>query len=576
MDITVLFYTLLLILSAMLTAAYVFMWHKHFNVNLTLIFAFIPVVNLGHVFLAQAYDKESVLMATKITYLGGCFLILFITLYIFKMCQIEIPRWLTVVMLMVSMIIYSSVLTSGKLPLFYKEVNINTENGVFIIEKEYGIFHTLFYVMLAVYFVMSFSAIIYSFLKKKNVSRRITIFLFVPEVFSLLCLLGGKILDGYADRDVELVPVGFVVAQIMYLFIAHYTCLYDVTDMAIDSLMETGATGFISFDLDKNYLGSNDIAADIFKGIEELTVDKSLDRSSELWHLFSPWIEEFKEDESKSKHYYNHEDHIYLVDINHLFHDGKSKGFQFVITDDTKNQKYIELIDNYNSDLEREVGEKTLNIVKMHNNLIRSMAKLVESRDNSTGGHIIRTSDVVELLMNEIVEDREFSDKYHIDKKFVDNIIKAAPLHDIGKIAVDDDILKKPGRFTDEEFEKMKSHAAEGAKVLDSILDEEDGKEFKNLAENVAHYHHERMDGSGYPDGLSGEEIPMEARIMAIADVYDALVSKRVYKESMSFEKANAIMMESMGKHFDKKLEKFYILARPKIEAYYTANPECR
>lgn len=106
---------------------------------------------------------------------------------------------------------------------------------------------------------------------------------------------------------------------------------------------------------------------------------------------------------------------------------------------------------------------------------------------------------------------------------------------------------------------------------MHDILKDTDDEEFKIIAENVAHYHHERMDGSGYPEGLKGEEIPLEARIMAIADVYDALVSKRVYKDSLSFEEADRIMMESFGKHFDKKLEKFYISARPKLEAYYSS-----
>ena len=117
----------------------------------------------------------------------------------------------------------------------------------------------------------------------------------------------------------------------------------------------------------------------------------------------------------------------------------------------------------------------------------------------------------------------------------------------------------------------MKTHAAEGARIVHEILKDTDNESFKIVAENVAHYHHERMDGSGYPEHLEGDKIPLEARIMAIADVYDALVSKRVYKESMSFEQADKIMMESMGKHFDKQLEKYYISARPKLEAYYTS-----
>jgi len=117
----------------------------------------------------------------------------------------------------------------------------------------------------------------------------------------------------------------------------------------------------------------------------------------------------------------------------------------------------------------------------------------------------------------------------------------------------------------------MKAHAAEGYRIVHEILKGTDDEDFRRIAENVAHYHHERWDGSGYPDGLRGEEIPREARIMAVADVYDALVSKRVYKEKMSFEKANDIIMEGMGSQFAPEMERVYLLARPKLEAYYAA-----
>ena len=144
-------------------------------------------------------------------------------------------------------------------------------------------------------------------------------------------------------------------------------------------------------------------------------------------------------------------------------------------------------------------------------------------------------------------------------------------MHDLGKIAVDDAVLKKPGRFEPEEFEKMKKHAAEGARVVHETLLHTDDESFKVVAENVAHYHHERWDGSGYPEKIAGEQIPLEARIMAIADVYDALVSKRVYKEAYDFEKANSIIMEDMGTKFDPGLRNAYISARPRLERYYKA-----
>lgn len=229
-------------------------------------------------------------------------------------------------------------------------------------------------------------------------------------------------------------------------------------------------------------------------------------------------------------------------------------------------KKVADIQANYNEELKKEVAEKTEQIVDLHDKLIIGMATMVESRDNSTGGHIKRTSEVVRILTEEIMKDNTLQ----LSHEFCENLIKAAPLHDLGKIAVSDEILRKPGRFTPEEFHQMKFHAEEGARVVHEILIDSEDKEYTSIAENVAHYHHERVDGSGYPKGLKGDAIPMEARIMAIADVYDALVSKRVYKEEYSFDKANQIILEGMGTQFDSRLEKYYVAARPKLEAYYS------
>ncbi|MDO4536795.1 MAG: HD domain-containing phosphohydrolase [Coriobacteriales bacterium] len=231
-------------------------------------------------------------------------------------------------------------------------------------------------------------------------------------------------------------------------------------------------------------------------------------------------------------------------------------------------EKLADLQRNYNEELEREVEAKTDRIVALHDKLIIGMAKMVESRDNSTGGHIQRTSEAVRILTDVMREDASL----RLADDFYDAVVKAAPMHDLGKISVDDAILRKPGRFTPEEYEEMKMHAPEGARILHGVLADTDDEGFRSIAENVAHYHHERVDGSGYPSGLKGDEIPLEARIMAIADVYDALVSKRVYKESYSFEKANQIILEGMGSQFDPGLEKYYMAARPRLEAYYSQN----
>ena len=242
----------------------------------------------------------------------------------------------------------------------------------------------------------------------------------------------------------------------------------------------------------------------------------------------------------------------------------KARFERFLFADSA--MKLADLRKTYNQELEKEVEAKTKQIVAMQNQLVIGMATMVESRDNSTGGHIKRTSAGVRILTDEIQQD----DSLQLSDEFCEKLVKAAPMHDLGKIAVDDAILRKPGRFTPEEYEQMKAHAPEGARVLREILADTDDEEFRLIAENVAHYHHERMDGSGYPDGLRGDEIPLEARIMAIADVYDALVSKRVYKESYSFEKADQIILDGMGTQFDPQLKKHYEAARPKLEAYYS------
>ena len=557
----IIYYDVLFALSLVLTLIYAVIWHKHFDVHFTLMFITIPIANLGYVFLIRSQSLESAIMANNIIYLGGCYLMLFIMLSVLSWCRIRMKRPVTVGLMIFTTLVYLSVITSGDLPLFYKSVSYFNENGVPHIEKEYGVMHTVFYIMVLLYFMMSIAAIVYSYFKKKDVSRKIIFLMLLSEFIGIMSYFSGKNVFG----TIELVPLSYVMAQVMYLMIADRVCLYDITDSAADSLVETGNTGFISFDFRFNYLGSNGTAKKIFPEINELTVDRTIMGKLSVSETFLKWLNDFSRDNSKNKVYYKSGEEIYCIDINFLYDGKRRRGYQFFITDDTKNQQYIALIDSYNSDLREEVKQKTKHIVEMHDKLILGMAAMVESRDNSTGGHIRRTSDVVKILVDEMMKEN----KLGLSEEFCRDIIKAAPMHDLGKIAVDDAILRKPGRFTDEEFEKMKAHAAEGAKIVHTILEGTDDMNFHIIAENVAHYHHERWDGSGYPEGLKGEEIPLEARIMAIADVYDALVSKRVYKEKMSYEKANEIIMDGMGKHFDKSLEPYYVSVRPLLEAYY-------
>ena len=555
--------------SLLCAAVYISMWHKHFDVNFTMIFTLVPVACLGYLLASLVSTLEGAVIAQQIIYIGGIYLQLFIVLSILNLCQIDLPGWVRTLLFAACTIVYGSVLTIGHKDYFYRRVSFDVVNKQPVLTREYGFMHTVFYFMLGLFFLVGIFTILYSWVRKKEVPRRILMLLVIPDV---VCVLSYYVVLKVFDSFVDLVPLGYVVAELVYLFIAHRVNLYDVSDTVIDSFIREQKAGYVSFDFKYRYLGSNDVAKELLPELSETAVDEMFGYKPSQ-RMIRHFLDRFKESTENNTFVHTvHNadgnadlDRFYNVNVNYLYDGNQQQGYIVTFIDDTANKKYIQLLDTYNEQLQTEVDEKTRHIVEMHDNLIMSLAMMVESRDNSTGGHIKRTSEGVRILVDEIQKEGILP----LTQEFCKDVIKAAPMHDLGKIAVDDAILRKPGRFTDEEFEKMKSHAAEGSRVIHEILLNTDDDSFKTVAENVAHYHHERWDGSGYPDGLREEQIPVEARIMAIADVYDALVSKRVYKEAFDFVKADRIITEGMGSHFDPGLLSAYNKARPRLEEYY-------
>ena len=560
------YYPTMFILSMILTGCYALNWKKHDDIHITLIFVLIPISNLGNMLLANAKTAEAAVIANSIYYIGGCFLQPVILLGILSLCRIRMNRAMRMLMLLFSGVVFVSSLTIGRRAWFYRDVIFEQVNGIGILRKEYGPLHSVFYGMIFLYFLISIGAIVYSFFRKNQVSRKILGLLFLPEAVCMAAFFLGRRLV----PEIELIPAAYVFSQVVYLLITLSLNRYDVTGTVIESLAESGETGFITFDYRFHYLGSNRTARDILPELNDLTVDLSLKRSPPMEKMLLPWLKHFREnpdDAEGNGHLYQKEDRYYLFTVGRLKRGRKVYGYRMVITDDTLDRKYIDLLDENNQELERRVAEQTRHIVRMSDNLVMGMAVMVESRDHSTGGHIRRTREGVRLLLDAMKEHPP--EGYDLTEEFCRLLIKAAPMHDLGKISVDDEILCKPGRFTPEEYEKMKTHAAEGGRIVHEILKDTGDEAFHVLAENVARFHHERWDGSGYPEGRKGTDIPPEARIMAVADVYDALVSRRVYKDSLPFEKAHAIMMEGMGSQFDPALSEAYQAARPRLEEYY-------
>ena len=218
---------------------------------------------------------------------------------------------------------------------------------------------------------------------------------------------------------------------------------------------------------------------------------------------------------------------------------------------------YIYYNDLVQDDIKIALVKNEKKILSMQENIISGLANLIESRDTETGEHITRTRKYVKAIAEAAMKKGIYKDE--INEHFILLIYTLAPMHDVGKILVSDTILKKPGKLTPEEFELMKVHAASGGDVVREILNGITEEEYLKCAVDIATYHHEWWDGSGYPKKLKGEEIPLCARIMAIADVFDALISKRCYKDAMPVDKAIEIIKSESGTHFDPKLVDVFI-----------------
>lgn len=213
----------------------------------------------------------------------------------------------------------------------------------------------------------------------------------------------------------------------------------------------------------------------------------------------------------------------------------------------------------YRDKLESMVQEQVEEINSSHIAAIFAMSKLAESRDTDTGQHLERTQNYCRILAEQLLLRSVYANA--IDEAFITSIYQASPLHDIGKVGIPDAILCKPGKLTPDEFEIMKTHALLGAETLQSVVDRFPSNEFLTMGLDIARWHHEKWDGNGYPDGIAGEQIPLAARIMAVADVYDALSSKRCYKQAIDHESCRDIICDGSGSHFDPALVEAFIAA---------------
>lgn len=541
---------------------------KNQNIYQLMLFIMIFISNIGYFLLGISKSVDAAILSNNITYLGAVFMPYFVLLTIADLCGEKLSGKINYPVLLCSLLVLGLVFSVGYSDIYYSNVYIDKLYGTTHLFKEYGPAHNSYKVLLFVDVIACIYIVVKAIYNNRNFAKK--------AVFSMLTVLVGPcivyIVERVWDSPIEFLPFAYVIVAGIYLSMEAKMRMYDMSSSIVGAYEKMEEYGYITFDLKKNLMNCNSTALNMFPELGKTEIDESVDKSDSVFYreiirwFDLPDLGEYNEKKIKVG---NRSIKCTVRKI-HMGLRKKIIGYSVELEDNTKQEDYIKLINNYNSKLEEEVKEKTMHIHAMQESIITGMASVVESRDNSTGGHIRRTSACVRILADELRKDERFS----VSDTFFDNLIKAAPMHDMGKIAVDDSVLRKPGRFTDEEYEKMKKHSEEGAKIVAEILREIKDEEFKEIAINVAHYHHEKWDGSGYPQKLSGIDIPLEARIMALADVFDALVSKRCYKEAYDYNRAFDIIQDSLGSHFDPEIGKIFIGCRDRLEALYNSISE--
>ena len=363
-------------------------------------------------------------------------------------------------------------------------------------------------------------------------------------------------------------------------YVVARSTIYNVNLSVQEKIDELSTFGYLAFDKQFRFVGSNSVSEKFFPEIKNARIDSKIIAKDYALKDLLKWVATNAKESAEKKQVQGKFTRAITINDKspterrflecemsfiHFGFENHVSGYLVELTDVTEQHNMIETMSWKGESLKREAEKQAKRAKSMQMSTILGMAAMIESRDNSTGGHINRTSECVALFVNHL----RTLDDYNMSESYWDAVINAAPLHDLGKITVDDAILRKPSGLTEDEYEQMKKHAENGAKIMNKVLEDVDDKEFVSVATNVAHYHHEKYNGTGYPDRLRGENIPFEARIMALADVFDALASRRYYKEPMSYDEAFEIIRQELGHHFDPHLGRIFISLKQEIITLY-------
>lgn len=553
--------TLAFVLSIVNFAVFLELFRKQKNNYMFFTFVAIVVSCFGHWLLGFSESVDGAILSNKINYLGSAFLPMLMFFTLAEVCRLRILPVLRILLIVFSCFVLFLSFTVGYSDIYYKTVEFVVQSGAGNYVATYGWGHDVFNVMIILYAVLDIGVIVYACMMRRFVSLKNIFAMFMLE----LVTVSSFFISRHMENDMLCMPFVYLADQVFLLYISLNVKWYDIARSVMQSLEKDNGNAFVSFTSTGEYLGCNEIALKFFPKLVQCRVDRPIPSGHEMGDLFKPLLEQAVNTKLRHALKFWYANRHFRCTARTIPVWNVMQICLFRIEDDTKVQMYVDMLGKDHNQLVKVVEQNAQAVSAIQEQMIVGMANMVESRDGNTGGHIKRTSQVIRILASEMRKDMAYSRT----DSFYDALISAAPMHDLGKIAIDDEILRKPGRFTDSEFAQMKTHAEKGAVIVENLLSGIEDPFFVQLSKNVANFHHERFDGTGYPLGLKGDAIPVEARIMAVADVYDALVSSRCYKDSMSYDKAGEIILAGMGTQFDPTLQKYFMDCEAKLREYY-------
>ena len=498
------------------------------------------VNSVGYLFEITATSLETALMATKLSYVGKVYIPPLAFFFVLHYCRIKVSKWLGAVMAVVHTVVLVLVLTCEYQDLFYKNLDFEKEGLFPHLEHLHGPVYVGYTALILCYSISMLGICVYRYKKSEQEERNkvacLSMIVLLPVLGLVLYLTG-------ITKEYDATAVSYVLSGIVLLVSIFRHDFFDTANLAKNYVVENLSDGLVVLGNQGQFVYANTPALRLFPQLSGKEYNEA--------------VEEIAKYCQKGKRLHK-EGKVYKVTTQDVLQNRTMRGIMFYLQDVTDSY-------NYTAKLETEVRDKTLELINSHHALVVSLANMVEARDGTTGLHIKHTGAYVEIIAKALKNKPKY--KGIVTNSYVAVLCEAAPLHDIGKISIEDAILRKEGSLTAEELKSIQSHPELGAQIIDSVLSEAKNSDYLLAAREMAYCHHEKWDGSGYPQGLKGEEIPLSARIMAIADVYDALRSERSYKAAYSKEETRRIIEEESGTQFDPELVEVFLENLEEIEA---------